>query len=113
MPGDNTATITDEFERYCSVLKSELSYVEDGSFSWDDAVGLLIIQLKNTDSLNKARRESHATQIQLTSEREAGTKLTSISDLPMDASRMANRYGRIDPHVRPTCRRVVIGQRAW
>lgn len=78
MPGDITATITDKFERYCSVLKSELSYVEDGSFSWDDAVGLLIIQLKNTDSLNKARRESHATQIQLTSEREAdeGTRKT-------------------------------------
>ena len=78
MPGDITATITDKFERYCSVLKSELSYVEDGSFSWDDVVGLLIIQLKNTDSLNKARRESHATQIQLTSEREAdeGTRKT-------------------------------------
>ena len=78
MPGDITAAVTDEFEHYCSVLKSELSYVEDGSFSWDDAVGLLIIQLKNTDSLNKARRESHATQIQLTSEREAaeGTRKT-------------------------------------
>lgn len=71
MSGDITSTIADEFERYCTVLRSELSYVEDGSFSWDDAVGLLIIQLKNTDSLNKARRESHATQIQLTSEREA------------------------------------------
>ena len=78
MPGDITTTITDGFERYCSVLKSELSYVEDGSFSWEEAVGLLIIQLKNTDSLNKARRESHATQIQLTSEREAaeGTRKT-------------------------------------
>lgn len=78
MPGDITAAVTDEFEHYCSILKSELSYVEDGSFSWDDAVGLLIIQLKNTDSLNKARRESHATQIQLTSEREAaeGTRKT-------------------------------------
>ena len=71
MPRNITATITDEFERYCSILKSELSYVEDGSFSWNDAVGLLIIQLKNTDSLNKERRESHATQIQLTSERDA------------------------------------------
>ncbi len=70
MPGDATTAI-DSFERYCSILKSELSYVEDGSFSWDDVVGLLVIQLKNTDSLNKARRESHATQIQLTSEREA------------------------------------------
>lgn len=80
MPGDNTATITDEFERYCSVLKSELSYVEDGSFSWDDAVGLLIIQLKNTDSLNKARRESHATQIQLTSEREAAEGARKTED---------------------------------
>ena len=80
MPGDITATITDEFERYCSVLKSELSYVEDGSFSWDDAVRLLIIQLKNTDSLNKARRESHATQIQLTSEREAAEGARKTED---------------------------------
>lgn len=80
MPGDITATITDEFERYCSVLKSELSYVEDGSFSWDDVVGLLIIQLKNTDSLNKARRESHATQIQLTSEREAAEGARKTED---------------------------------
>ena len=80
MPGDNTATITDEFERYRSVLKSELSYVEDGTFSWDDAVGLLIIQLKNTDSLNKARRESHATQIQLTSEREAAEGARKTED---------------------------------
>lgn len=80
MPGDITSTITDEFERYCTVLKSELSYVEDGSFSWDDAVGLLIIQLKNTDSLNKARRESHATQIQLTSEREAAEGARKTED---------------------------------
>lgn len=80
MPGDITATNTDEFERYCTVLKSELPYVEDGSFSWDDAVGLLIIQLKNTDSLNKARRESHATQIQLTSEREAAEGARKTED---------------------------------
>jgi len=71
MPGDVTTNIANEFERYCSILRSELPYVEDASFSWDDVIGLLIIQLKNTDSLNKARRESHATQIQLTSEREA------------------------------------------
>lgn len=71
MPSEVTTNEADEFDRYCAVLKSTLPYVEDGSFSWDDAVSLLIIQLKNTDSLNKARRESHATQIQLTSEREA------------------------------------------
>lgn len=80
MSGDITSTIADEFERYCTVLRSELSYVEDGSFSWDDAVGLLIIQLKNTDSLNKARRESHATQIQLTSEREAAEGARKTED---------------------------------
>lgn len=70
MPED-TAILTSDFARYHSLLKSELSYVEGNSFSWNDVVGLLIIQLKNTDSLNKARRESHATQIQLTSERDA------------------------------------------
>jgi hypothetical protein len=80
MPEEATTNITDEFEHYCSILKSELSYVEDGSFSWDDVVGLLVIQLKNTDSLNKARRESHATQIQLTSEREAAEGARKTED---------------------------------
>ena len=66
------------FEKYCSILKQELSYVEDRTFSWDDVVSLLIIKLRNTDSLNKARHESHATQIQLTAERKAseGTRKT-------------------------------------
>lgn len=78
MPGDTMSAASDGFERYCQILKNELSYVEDDSFSWDDVVGLLIIQLKNTDSLNKDRKESHATQIQLTSEREGveGTRKT-------------------------------------
>jgi len=78
MPRDITATTTNEFEFYCSILKNELSYVEDESFSWDDAVGFLIIQLKNTDSLNKARRASHSKQIQLTGERRVveGTRKT-------------------------------------
>ncbi len=61
---------TDLFEQYRLTLKNLLSYVEDNSFSWDDVIGLLIIQLKNTDSLNKTRTVSHATQIQLTSERD-------------------------------------------
>lgn len=45
-----------------------MSYVEDTSFRWSDVNGILIIQLKNTDSLNKERDASHATQIQITSE---------------------------------------------
>lgn len=40
----------------------------------------LVLQLKNTDSLNKARRESHATQIQLTSEREAAEGARKTED---------------------------------
>ena len=107
MPGDITATITDEFERYCSVLKSELSYVEDGSFSWDDAVGLLIIQLKNTDSLNKARRESHATQIQLTSEREAAVGARKTEDFfPTLTLNSSFKSWRISIHARVNLRNV-------
>lgn len=59
---------TESFEYYISILKENLSYVEDSSFKWNDVNGILIIQLKNTDSLNKERDASHATQIQITSE---------------------------------------------
>ena len=62
---------TDGFGKYLGVLKENLQYVEDDTFSWDDTLALLIIKLRNTDSLNKARNESNATQIQLTSERDA------------------------------------------
>lgn len=56
------------FDYYLNVLKEHLYYVEDTSFKWKDVFGILIIQLKNTDSLNKERKASHATQIQITSE---------------------------------------------
>ena len=62
---------TDGFGKYLGVLKENLQYVEDDTFSWGDTLALLIIKLRNTDSLNKARNESNATQIQLTSERDA------------------------------------------
>lgn len=58
----------EEFEKYLDNLKNYLPNIEDDSFSWSDVTGLLVIKLRNTDSLNKARAESHATQIQLTSE---------------------------------------------
>ena len=70
----------EKFDNYLSTLKNHLSYVEDDSFSWDDVVGLLIIQLKNTDSLNKDHAESHATQIQLTSERDAADGARKTED---------------------------------
>jgi len=56
---------TECFDNYISILKEKLDYVEDSSFKWNDVIGLLIIQLKNTDSLNKERDASHATQIQI------------------------------------------------
>ena len=60
-----------EFETCLNVLKEELSYVEDQEFSWDKASAFLILQLSNTDSLNKvADNKSNATQIQLTSAKE-------------------------------------------
>lgn len=58
----------EEFEKYLTNLKSYLPDIEDDTFSWSDVIGLLVIKLRNTDSLNKARSASHATQIQLTSE---------------------------------------------
>ena len=58
----------DDFDKYLGNLKTYLPDVEDASFSWADVIGLLVIKLRNTDSLNKARTASHATQIQLTSE---------------------------------------------
>ena len=38
------------FDYYLNVLKEHLYYVEDTSFKWKDVFGILIIQLKNTDS---------------------------------------------------------------
>lgn len=58
----------EDFDKYLGNLKTYLPDVEDASFSWADVIGLLVIKLRNTDSLNKARTASHATQIQLTSE---------------------------------------------
>ena len=60
------------FSDVISILKRELSYVTDNTFSWDDVIGILTIKLSNTDSLNKERTASHATQIVLTSERNGG-----------------------------------------
>lgn len=60
--------VIDDFDKYLSNLRTYLPDIEDSSFSWADVIGLLVIKLRNTDSLNKARNASHATQIQLTSE---------------------------------------------
>ena len=74
--------MSNEYENYRSVLKSTLSYVEDSSFSWDDVVGFLVIKLSNTDCLktNKNRSVSNATQIQLTSRREADGDVRPTED---------------------------------
>lgn len=65
----NTAQeVENNFEHYLTVLREHLAYAEDETFSWDDVFAFLIIQLKNTDSLNKTSRASHATQIQITGE---------------------------------------------
>jgi hypothetical protein len=68
------------FETYVSVLKNRLSYVEDSTFSWDDTTGLLIVKLSNTDSINKENEASNATQIQLTSERDASAGSRKTED---------------------------------
>ncbi|SDB13156.1 AAA family ATPase [Butyrivibrio sp. INlla16] len=74
-------TLNDDFQKYIDILKEELSYVEDNSFSWDDVISVLIIQLKNTDSLNKKEQNaSHATQIQLTGEKEPENGTSKTED---------------------------------
>ncbi len=74
---NNTPTT---FEELLAVLKESLPYVEDDTFSWDGVVAALVIQLTNTDSINKDRPASHATQIQLTSEREASEGARKTED---------------------------------
>ena len=71
---------SEEFNKYLNILKSELSYADDEFFSWNNVVGLLIIKLTNTDSLNKDTKGSHATQIQLTSEREGSGSARKTED---------------------------------
>ncbi|MDM8202384.1 McrB family protein [Allofournierella massiliensis] len=56
------------FNSCLTELKKTLDYVEDDSFKWDDSLAILVIPLSNTDSLNKERDVSNATQIQLTGE---------------------------------------------
>ena len=48
----------DDFDKYLGNLKTYLPDVEDASFSWADVIGLLVIKLRNTDSLNKARLQA-------------------------------------------------------
>lgn len=60
----------DNFEGYLAIIKNHLDYIADDSFKWENVVAFLILQLKNTDCLNKSNEKSHATQIQITSERQ-------------------------------------------
>ena len=68
------------FSDYLNILKNCIPYAEDDTFKWDNVISLLIIKLSNTDSLNKEREESNATQIQLTSERDGGEELRKTED---------------------------------
>lgn len=63
---------TTDFNSILKTLKENVLCDIDGSFEWTDVIALLVIKLRNTDSLNKVREESNATQIQLTSEKDAG-----------------------------------------
>ena len=72
--------ISSDFDVCLNTLKSALPYAEDDSFSWQAVVGLLVIQLTNTDSINKVRSASNATQIQLTSERNASEGARKTED---------------------------------
>lgn len=69
-----------DFDKYQTLLKTELAYVEDDTFSWNDVIGMLIIQLKNTDSINKERDASHASQIQITSGKDTESGQSKTDD---------------------------------
>lgn len=56
------------FNSCIAELRKKLDYVEDDSFKWNDVIAVLVLPLSNTDSLNKDRNVSNATQIQLTGE---------------------------------------------
>lgn len=68
------------FSYYVDILKKNLNYVEDDTFSWNKVVSILIIKLTNTDSLNKDRDASNATQIQLTSPKDGTTDFRITED---------------------------------
>lgn len=69
-----------DFDKYQTLLKTKLAYVEDDTFSWNDVIGMLIIQLKNTDSINKERDASHASQIQITSGKDTESGQSKTDD---------------------------------
>lgn len=68
------------FDTSLAILKDTLSYVEDATFKWKDVISVLVIKLSNTDSINKANEASNATQIQLTSERDASAGQRKTED---------------------------------
>lgn len=80
MANNNDGVQENAFENCLNVLKETLNYVEDTTFSWKDVVSILVIKLSNTDSINKANEASNATQIQLTSERDASAGQRKTED---------------------------------
>jgi len=63
---ENEPRIPVDFEAYKSFFKQNLAYVEDDSFSWDSTIAYLVLPLSETDSVNKVRGRSNATNIQIT-----------------------------------------------
>ena len=49
------------FDTSLAILKDTLSYVEDTTFKWKDVIGVLVVKLSNTDSINKSNEASNAT----------------------------------------------------
>lgn len=80
MASNNTNIQQNGFDISLAILKDNLSYVEDTTFSWKDVISILVIRLSNTDSINKANEASNATQIQLTSERDASAGQRKTED---------------------------------
>lgn len=60
------AVIPSDFDSCKALFKQLLGYVEDETFQWDRTVAYLILPLSETDSSNKVRGRSNATNIQIT-----------------------------------------------
>jgi len=80
LQSENRQNIPTDFQTMIELLKQELDYVEDDSFKWKNVVSLLVIKLSETDSKNKVRGKSNATNIAITESRTTQSGYSKTDD---------------------------------